>query len=345
VPELGTTNLRYVEDAEPGLRRRRAGRSFRYLDRDGRAVRDPATIDRIRRLAIPPAWTDVWICAEHDGHLQATGRDGKGRKQYRYHPEWHAFRDQVKFERLAEFGSALPMIRRAVRADLAAPALCRETVLAAVVWLLEKTLVRVGNEEYVRANKSYGLTTLRNGHAKCSASGLRLIFRGKAGTAHDVSVDDRRIVRVVRQCQELPGQFLFEFRDDDGTCHAVQSGDVNDYLRRVAGIDVTAKDFRTWVATRLAASFLSSLPAPGDEHDAGLAVAEMAKSVSKVLHNTPAVCRASYVHPLIVDEYRCGALPTRWAAASIRGPRELTADERRLLAVLRARRRRGTRAR
>jgi DNA topoisomerase-1 len=334
VAPVGVPRLRYVTDTEPGFERRRAGRHFRYVDHQGASVADPATLERIRAIVVPPAWTDVWICRSADGHLQATGRDAKGRKQYRYHAEWRAFRDRVKFERLHEFGVALPRVRQAVALDLALPTLCREKVLATVVWLLEATLVRVGNEEYARANASYGLTTLRNGHVKRSASEIRLIFRGKSGQPHRVTVDDRRIVRVLRQCQELPGQFLFEYCEDDGSQRAVHSEDVNDYLRTVAGIDVTAKDFRTWAATRLAASILASLPVPEDEREARLGVTEMSKVVSETLRNTPAVCRASYVHPRIIDDYERGTLPERWLGPAPRNPRRLDADERRLLALL-----------
>jgi DNA topoisomerase-1 len=332
-------DLRYVSDGEPGLRRRRAGRSFRYFDASGAAVRDDATRERVRALAIPPAWTDVWICASDDGHLQATGRDARGRKQYRYHAEWRAFRDRVKFSRLGEFGEVLPSVRRCVESDLAESVLSREKVLAAVIWLLESTLIRVGNEEYAQANRSYGLTTLRNRHAKPSPQGMRLVFRGKSGTAHDVDLDDRRILRVLRQCQELPGEQLFEYIDLDGVCRPVQSGDVNDYLRTAAGIDVTAKDFRTWRATSLAASMFAELPVPATDHEARAGVTEVARNVSEILRNTPAVCRASYIHPTVVDRFTSGELPDLWPRAAPRAPRGLDADERRLLALLQGKQR------
>jgi DNA topoisomerase-1 len=340
---VAVPDLAYVSDAEPGLGRKRAGRHFRYVRPDGTPVRDRAAIERIRALAIPPAWTDVWICPSPSGHLQATGRDARGRKQYRYHADWSEFRDRVKFERLGDFGVALPRIRRTVAADLKRPALDCEKVLATVVRLLETTLVRVGNEEYARSNESYGLTTLRNGHVRQSAAGMRLVFKGKSGTRHEVKVEDRRVARILRRCQELPGQNLFEYQGDDGELHVVQSGDVNDYLRAAAGIDVTAKDFRTWTGTVLAASFLAALPPPESEREARHEVAEMARVVSDELRNTPAVCRKSYVHPLVVDEYEQGTLPERWDAASSTSPRGLDANERRLLGLLKKRGRRRTR--
>jgi DNA topoisomerase IB len=281
----------------------------------------------------------VWICASPNGYLQATGRDARGRKQYRYHADWRAFRDQVKFDRLGAFGLALPDVRRTVATDLTPRKLTREQVLATVVRLLETTLVRVGNEEYARANDSYGLTTLRNVHVKGSASRLRLVFKGKSGKAHEVGIDDPRVARVVRACKDLPGQHLFEYRDDDDVLQVVQSNDVNDYLRDATGIDVTAKDFRTWAGTTMAAAMLADLPVPETDREAAHGLAEMAREVSGVLRNTPAVCRASYVHPRVIGLYEDGTLPRRWARASARGPRGLVADERRLLALLGGRRR------
>jgi DNA topoisomerase-1 len=332
-------DLRYVTDEEPGLRRRRAGRSFRILRADGSPVRDDAVLDRVRALAIPPAWTDVWICASADGHLQATGRDARGRKQYRYHPKWRSFRDRVKFSKLAQFGAALPRVRRQVARDLQQSNLTSERVLATVVWLLERTLVRVGNEEYAQANNSYGLTTLRNRHAKPSPNGIRLVFRGKSGKAHEVDLCDRRIIRVVRECRELPGALLFEYVDDDGLCRPVQSNDVNDYLRTASGVDATAKDFRTWRATSLAAALLADMPVPASERAARSGVAEAATIVSEALRNTPTVCRASYIHPTVIDLYTDGTLPDLWSSAAPRAPRGLDANERRLLVLLRGRRR------
>jgi DNA topoisomerase-1 len=330
-------DLRYVVDEEPGLRRRRAGRSFRYLDADGASVHDVTTLARVRSLAIPPAWTDVWICRTDDGHLQATGRDARGRKQYRYNPQWRAFRDRVKFSKLAQFGAELPGVRRRVERDLQSNELSREKVVATVVWLLERTLIRVGNEEYAQANKSFGLTTLRNRHARPSPDGVRLVFRGKSGKPHDVDLDDRRITRVVQECKELPGALLFEYVDADGHCRPVQSGDVNEYLRATSGIDATAKDFRTWRATCLAASLLADRAAPTSQREARSGVREVVTSVSETLRNTPAVCRASYIHPMVVDRFVDGSLTERWDEAAPRAPRGLHADERHLLALLRSR--------
>ncbi len=341
---LVVPDLHFTGDLELSIQRRRHGTHFRYVDGNGRPVRDADTLARIRSLAIPPAWDDVWISASPSGHLQATGRDAKGRKQHRYHPEWRAFRDRAKFEELATFGVALPRIRRAVETGLRDHGLTREKVLATVVRLLDTTLVRVGNEEYAQENDSYGLTTLRNRHVKGSAAAVRLVFRGKSGRVHEVAVEERRVARVLRQCQELPGQLLFEYRGDDGACHPVRSDDVNTMLREVSGIDVTAKDFRTWHATRLAASILASEPPPADATEARHTVVAMAEAVSDQLRNTPAVCRASYVHPLVVAEYEAGTLPGRWGAHAPTAPRGLTADERRLLALLRTRRRQAPRS-
>jgi DNA topoisomerase-1 len=243
--------LRYVSDAMPGIRRRRAGRGFTYAGTDGRRLTDRRVLARIRALAIPPAWTDVWICPIARGHLQATGRDARGRKQYRYHARWREVRDEAKYGRMVAFGQALPRIRRRVEADLALPGLPRERVLAAVVRLLEKTAVRVGNEEYARENRSFGLTTLRNRHAEVGTSRIRFRFRGKGGKETEVELNDRRLARIVARCQELPGQALFTYLDEDGEPRTVDSADVNEYLREISGEEFTAKDFRTWAGTVL----------------------------------------------------------------------------------------------
>jgi len=332
-------DLRYASDDEPGIRRRRAGKSFRYFDVSGAPLHDAAVLDRVRALAVPPAWTDVWICPSWDGHIQATGRDARGRKQYRYHARWRAFRDRQKFSRLAPFGAALPSVRRHVERDLGAPELTRERLLATIVWLLEQTLIRVGNEEYAQANNSYGLTTLRNRHVRPTDEGVRLVFRGKSGKAHDVDVYDRRITQVVTECRALPGAQLFEYVDADGVVRAVQSADVNDYLRTTSGIEATAKDFRTWRATSYAASMLADLQTPSSERAARASIKEVATTVSEMLRNTPAVCRASYIHPLVVDRFLDGSLPELWPATAPRAPRGLDADERRLLMLLHAQRR------
>jgi DNA topoisomerase-1 len=298
--------LRYVSDAAAGIHRRRAGRGFRYVGPDGKRLTDQVTLDWIRQLAIPPAWTDVWISPARTGHLQATGRDARGRKQYRYHPRWRAERDDAKYERMVAFGRALPRIRRRVNRDLRRAGLPRERVLAAVVRLLEKTGVRVGNEEYARGNRSYGLTTLRDRHAKVGTKRIRFRFRGKGGTAREVELSDKRLARIVSRCQDLPGQELFAYLDEDGQVRVVGSSDVNDYLREISGHAFTAKDFRTWAGTVLAAQALAELdPADsptGDRRNVTRAV----EQVASWLRNTPAVSRKAYVHPAVIDAYLAG---------------------------------------
>ena len=248
-----------MTDQTPGLARRKTRSGFRYLDVDGRPLRDKDDLARIKALAIPPAWTDVWICPRSDGHLQATGRDDRGRKQYRYHPDWRSFRDETKYGRMAEFGHALPGIRARVDADLARHGLPREKVLAAVVRLLEATLIRVGNEEYARTNDSFGLTTMRDKHVNVSSSGMRFVFRGKSGKEHEIGLQDRRLARIVGRCRDLPGQDLFRYLDEQDEPHSIGSADVNDYLREISGADFTTKDFRTWFGTVLAVEELVQL--------------------------------------------------------------------------------------
>jgi DNA topoisomerase-1 len=298
--------LRYVVDTAPGIRRRRAGRAFAYLDRDGRPIRDAETLGRIRSLAIPPAWSDVWICPSPRGHIQATGRDARGRKQYRYHPKWRQTRDETKYERMLAFGQALPSIRTRIEQDLARPGLPREKVLAAVVKLLEATLIRVGNDEYARQNRSFGLTTLRNRHVTVEGSTLRFRFRGKSGVSHEVGLRDRRLAGVVRRCQELPGQELLEYLDEAGQPRDVGSGDVNEYLRAISGGDFTAKDFRTWAGTVLAAQALREAEPCQDEAQAKRNVVRAIEAVAQRLGNTPAVCRKCYVHPAVIEAYLGG---------------------------------------
>jgi DNA topoisomerase-1 len=333
--ELDDLDLRFVDDSVAGIRRRRCGKGFSYVAPDGRVVRDEAVIARIRALAVPPAWEQVWICPDPQGHVQATGRDAKGRKQYRYHPRFREHRDTVKYERLHDFGLALPAVRGRVADDLRKPGLDRDKVVATVVRLLEATLIRVGNEEYARANKSYGLTTLRDRHARFDRSGVRFVFRGKHGVDTTVEVTDARLRRVVKQCQDLPGQVLFQYLDDDGEPRPVTSTDVNDYLRAAAGMPATAKDFRTWMGTLMAACALASLPPPASATEGKRVLKGVLEVVSSHLRNTPAVCRGSYVHPAVVDSYLEGTLPERWAAGAARGSRRLIAEERRLLALLR----------
>jgi DNA topoisomerase-1 len=274
-------------------------------------VRDEATLDRIRKLAIPPAWTDVWIAPTPRGHIQATGRDVKGRKQYRYHDRWRAQRDDGKFDRLIAFGRALPRLRARVDRDLAQRGLPREKVLAAVLRVMEVTLIRIGNEEYAKTNKSFGLTTLRDRHARIGAERAVFEFRGKSGKIHQTGFRDRRLARVVKACQDLPGQRLFQYLDDDGQRHVVESADVNAYLREAMGEDFSAKDFRTWAGTVAAARALVTLPACTGEGDAKRNVNTCVKAVAGVLGNTPAVCRSAYIHPAVLDAYQAGELPLK----------------------------------
>jgi DNA topoisomerase-1 len=300
--------LRYVRDDGPGIRRARRGKGFSYYGPDGRLIRDADTLARIRALAVPPAWSDIWVCPLANGHLQATGRDAKGRKQYRYHPRWRAVRDETKYDRLIAFGEALPRLRARVEADLALPGLPRARVLATVVQLLESTLIRVGNEEYARANGSFGLTTLRNQHVKVEGEKVHFAFRGKSGVRHRIDVRDRRLARVVRSCRDLPGQLLFQYVDEEGTTHAIDSADVNDYLREAAGDEFTAKDFRTWAGTVLAARALQAFEAFDTQAQARHNVVAAMESVAKRLGNTASVCRKCYVHPAVVDAYLDGSL-------------------------------------
>jgi len=300
--------LRYSTDAQPGITRRRAGRGFTYRDPDDQQVRDRAELKRLKALAVPPAWTDVWICPDPLGHLQATGRDARGRKQYRYHTAWRAGRDEAKFERLLEIARVLPRIRRRCDHDLSRPGLSREKVLAAVVRLLELTLIRVGNEEYARLNRSFGLTTLKRRHANVEGSAIRFRFRGKSGQRHEVGLRDRRLAAIVRRCQELPGQELFAWVGDDDVPHDVTSDDVNDYLREISGIDMTAKDFRTWAGTVLAYRALRALEPVKNGRDARHNVVEAVRLTAGRLGNTPAVARQSYVHPAILEAYLDGAI-------------------------------------
>jgi DNA topoisomerase I len=300
--------LRYSSDARPGITRHRVGKGFSYRRPDGDRVKDRTVLRRIRSLAIPPAWTDVWICTDPAGHLQATGRDARGRKQYRYHPAWTRGRDDLKFERLLDVARVLPRIRERCDADLARPGLSREKVLAAVVRLLELTLIRVGNEEYARLNRSFGLTTLKRRHAKVEGSAIRFRFAGKSGKRHEVGLRDRRLAAIVRRCQDLPGQELFAYIGDDGVPHDISSDDVNEYLREISGIDMTAKDFRTWAGTVLAYRALRALAPVESGRAAKKNVVEAVRLTADQLGNTPAVARRSYVHPAILDSYLEGTI-------------------------------------
>ncbi len=301
--------LVYVHEDAPGLRRKLAEDGFVYLNARGRAVRDRITLARIRALAIPPAWTNVWICADPAGHIQATGRDAKGRKQYRYHAQWRALRDQTKFAHVGDFCRALPRIRAKVDADLARPGLTHDKVVATVVRLLELTLIRVGNDEYARANKSFGLTTLRNRHVKADGTRLTFEFVGKSGVRHSTGVRDRRLARIIRQLQDLPGQRLFQYIDDAGVRRQIGSADVNAYLRDVTGAHFTAKDFRTWAGTVAAAKALARQMSDPDAKASRAAVNLCVKEAAALLGNTPAVCRSAYIHPAVLDAFSQGGWP------------------------------------
>jgi DNA topoisomerase I len=327
--------LRVWTDAQPGLRRERAGKGFRnhefvYRGARGRIVRDGDTLARIRALAIPPAWTNVWICPDANGHLQATGRDARGRKQYRYHPAFRAKRDGAKYGRLLAFGKALGRVRARVEADLAKRGLRREKVLAAVVQLLDRAHLRVGNAEYAKANKSFGLSTLLDRHVTFTRGTVRFKFRGKSGVSHDRVISDARLARIVRQCRDLPGQDLFQYRGPDDQPKPIGSADVNAYIHRVSGAEFTAKDFRTWAGTVKAASKLAALPRPETKTAAERAVCGVIKEVARELGNTAAVCRKSYVHPVVLEAFAAAEFPKARASG------HLSAAETRVLRLLEA---------
>jgi DNA topoisomerase I len=334
-------SLVHSSDDEPGIRRTGTKR-FTYRDEvTGRDVRGRAALDRIAALAVPPAWTDVWICREANGHIQATGRDDRGRKQYRYHPDYRARRDAEKFADLVPFGEALGPLRKQLRLDLRRRTWDCERVLALVVALLDTTLVRVGNEGYARENGSYGLTTLRNRHLRDNGRRPTLRFSGKSGLQHEIEIEDPALARLVRRCHQLPGHRLFQWVDDDGTSHPVRSDDVNARLRELTGLDVTAKTFRTWGATTRAASLLAVEDPPGTDREARATVVRAVDEVAEVLGNTRAVARSAYVAPVVVTAYEAGRLQEWWAKGPSRPAGGLVADERRLLSVLRRARRAG----
>ncbi len=295
--------LTYVHDDTPGITRKRAGKGFSYKDVKGKTIKDKAVRDRINALIIPPAYTDVWICPDPDGHIQATGLDDKGRKQYRYHPRWSEVRDEAKFTRLIAFARALPAIRERTNADMRGRTLSREKVLAAIVQLLEKTAIRVGNEEYARNNETYGLTTLENRHVEVEGRTVHFEFTGKSHKDHEIDLKDAKLAKIVEQLQDLPGQSLFQYEDEDGTLHHITSGDVNDYLREIAGDSFTAKDFRTWAGTVAASLALQEFEQFSDKGTAAQNVVEAVKTVAGKLGNTPAVCRKSYIHPAVIESY------------------------------------------
>ena len=333
--------LRYVSDAKSGIRRERAGMRFRYADTAGRTIRDRQNLARIKALVIPPAWTAVWICTAPNGHIQVTARDARGRKQYRYHPLWRKVRDENKYEHLISFGNALPLIRKQVDKDLALPGLPREKILATIVRLLETTMMRVGNEEYARSNGSFGLTTLRDKHVRVDGARLRFQFRGKSGVQHFVELNDRRLARIVRRCRDLPGYELFQYLDEGGSRRSIDSEDVNAYLRTISGRDYTAKDFRTWAGTLLAALALREFEKFDSQAQAKKNLVRAIESVAAKLGNTPTICRKCYVHPAIMESYlegsMLGALQRRAAKGLAEDVHNLNPEEAAVLALLQQR--------
>jgi DNA topoisomerase-1 len=342
-PELAAKHakLRHVDDTGPGIARHKACNGFDYHLPDGKLVRDIDTLKRIRSLAIPPAWTDVWICADPNGHLQATGQDARGRKQYRYHPRWREVRDEAKYSKLLIFSRALPKLRARVEEDLKRPGLTRERVLAAIVRLMDMTLFRIGNNEYAKENKSFGLTTLRDRHVAIEGSRIHISFRGKHGKHHETDINDRRLARIIKNCRDLPGYELFQYLDDKGDRHTVGSAEVNEYLREITGEEITAKDFRTWAGTKLAAEALREFELFDTEAERKKAVLRAVEKVAKHLGNTPAICRSCYIHPAVLDGYLDGSLlkslaeETRnYLAENIEG---MSAEEAAVTAFLRVR--------
>ena len=307
MPDALPSDLHYVDDTQPGIRRKKQRGKFCYFDPAGQRITDPDEIRRINALAVPPAYTDVWICADPRGHLQATGRDARGRKQYRYHPRWREVRVLDKYSRLRDFGLALPKLRKQLEALLAAPGFSRDKVMATVITLLDATLIRVGNTQYARDNHSYGLTTLRNRHVEINGSAILFQFRGKSGVEHQITVKDRRLARIIKRCQEIPGQNLFQYLDENGERHSITSSDVNAYLQTLTGADFTAKDYRTWAGSALALAVLRELQWQ-PESEAKRHVVEMVKNVARQLGNTPAVCRKCYIHPAVLEGFVLGTL-------------------------------------
>ena len=336
-------HLRYISDRTPGIRRLRAGKSFRYVDPNGRVIRNRDTLRRIQSLAIPPAWKDVWIAAVDDAHLQAVGRDARNRKQYRYHARWREVRDETKYHRMLAFGKALPRIRSRVTRDLRAAALSREKVLATIVRLLETTHIRVGNEEYTKQNNSFGLTTLRDHHVHVQGPRVSFYFRGKSGIKHSISVQDATLARIVRRCRDLPGYELFQYVDDDGTRRSIGSTDVNDYLREISGDDFTAKDFRTWAGTVMAAGELCKLGAFESNTQAKKNLIKAIESVAKELGNTVAVCRKCYIHPAVIEAYLDRSLDSALKTAA--STRRLRPEESAVVSFLKTRLKSDARAR
>ncbi len=335
VESAQAAGLRYVSDTQPGIRRKRAGKGFVYLGPDGKTIRDAKELARIRSLAIPPAYTDVWICPSPNGHIQATGRDARGRKQYRYHPKWREVRDETKFGRMLAFSQALPKIRARLERDLSLPGLPREKVLATVVRLLECTCIRVGNDEYAKSNRSFGLTTLQDRHVEISGSNLRFEFRGKSGKMHKVDLNDRRLARIVERCQDLPGEDLFQYLDDDDVRQTIGSGDVNEYIREISGQEFTAKDFRTWAGTLLAIEALTKIGPFSTQRSAKSNVLKAIDQVAEQLNNTRSVCRKYYVHPAVLESYMDGNLLEHLGNGSKQGAKDdLAADEAAVVRLL-----------
>ena len=341
VESAKAAGLRYVSDGTPGIRRKRQGKGFRYVAPDGSAMHDAEVMQRIRSLVIPPAWTNVWICANPNGHLQATGRDARGRKQSRYHPRWREVRDETKYHRMMLFGAALPAIRKRVEQDLTLPGLPREKVLAAIVRLLETTFIRVGNQEYAKENGSYGLTTLRNKHVSVKGATVTFDFKGKSGIEHTIDLHDRRLAAIIKRCQDLPGYELFQYIDSEGNRRSVDASDVNEYLRQITNEDFTAKDFRTWAGTVLAALALAEVAAFTSKRQARRNIVRAVESVSRRLGNTPAICRKGYVHPAGIDAYLDGVTLDAFRRRAERAITEdvggLTPDEAVVLGMLQQR--------
>jgi DNA topoisomerase-1 len=326
--------LTYVTDGVAGIRRRRAGAGWIFFDPTGARITDPVERKRLLGLVIPPAWTEVWICPDAHGHIQVTARDARGRKQYRYHPAYRAARDTSKFRRILEFSELLPMIRERVERDLQARDLTRRQILATVVRLLDKTLIRVGNSEYARENRSFGLTTLRGHHVEVKGAAMRFTFRGKSGVKHSVSLTDRRLARIIQQCQDLPGQELFQYLDSSGKRQTVSSGDVNEYLREITGRDVTAKDFRTWAGTMLAARELRAVGPAATQKEAEKNIVRAVDAVAERLGNTRTVCRKYYVHPTVLDAYLAGIIAPQAAPPEGRRERPTAALRREEIVIL-----------
>ena len=341
VKSAKAVGLRYVTDDLPGIQRQKTGNAFIYRTAAGKILRDPRQLRRIKALAIPPAWTDVWICRHPNGHLQATGRDARGRKQHRYHPRWREIRDETKYTRMVAFAKALSKIRKRIARDLASPGLPREKVLAAVVRLLEVSLIRVGNDEYARDNDSFGLTTMKDRHVDVNGANLRFSFRGKGAKRHTVDIQDRRLAKIVKSCQELPGQELFQYLDEAGKMQDVRSSDVNDYLREISGQNFTAKDFRTWAGTVLAAMALGEFEKFDSQSQAKKNLLRAIESVAKRLGNTPTICRKCYIHPEVIDAYLDGTLVDslkRRAEQQLTGPvRKLPPEEATVVGLLQQR--------